>query len=173
MDYKIEKKPGMILTGYKRHFTGIPYGEERNRQEGEMWETTRALQWILVGSMRLTDIYCVVKNITEDGYDFYISVPMDSWTRKAIFDTDKMGMDLSELGFEDIVIPEQTYVVFESEKTKYPVKSYLKLRDKVVTEWFPFSGYEQVEGAELAIYHWTPKDLHKYIEIWIPVEKCK
>ena len=28
MNYRIEEKPEMILTGYKKHFTGAPYGKE-------------------------------------------------------------------------------------------------------------------------------------------------
>ena len=24
MEYRIEEKPEMVLTGYKRHFTGVP-----------------------------------------------------------------------------------------------------------------------------------------------------
>lgn len=33
MNYRIEEKPERILTGYKKHFTGAPYGKEREQQE--------------------------------------------------------------------------------------------------------------------------------------------
>ena len=39
MNYRIEEKPEMILTGYKKHFTGAPYGKEREEQEEQLFET--------------------------------------------------------------------------------------------------------------------------------------
>jgi len=173
MKYRIETRPEMILTGYKRHFTGIPYGEERSKQEGDMFIQTRALQWILLGSERNTDMYCVVTNITEEGYDFYLAAPVGEWTRSALRDKNQMGIDPSCLGFEDIVIPEQTCVVFETEQTKYPTQLYLDLRTRIVTEWFPSSGYEQADAPEIVIYHYRNVEdrMKKYIEISIPIVK--
>ena len=74
MDYKIIEKPEMILTGYKEHFTGVPYGEERKIQEGELFKTTRAKQWLLRGAKGAsgdtgTDM-CLITNISDNGYDF-------------------------------------------------------------------------------------------------------
>ena len=45
MNYRIEEKDEMVLTGYKRHFSGIP--GERMEQEKEMYLKTRPLQYIL------------------------------------------------------------------------------------------------------------------------------
>ena len=39
MNYRIEEKPEMILTSYKKHFTGAPYGKEREEQEEQLFET--------------------------------------------------------------------------------------------------------------------------------------
>ena len=50
MDYRIEEKPELILTGYKRRFTGVPYGLERDRQEEQFFISTRAGQWLLRGA---------------------------------------------------------------------------------------------------------------------------
>ena len=50
MNYKIEEKQEMILTGYKQRFSGVPYGEERATQEEKMFVTTRGKQWILRGA---------------------------------------------------------------------------------------------------------------------------
>ena len=47
MNYKIETKPEMILTGYKRRFTGVP--GERLEQESDFYITTRPLQFMLKG----------------------------------------------------------------------------------------------------------------------------
>ena len=42
MDYRIEEKPEMVLTGYKRFFTGSP--AERDAQEEAFYVTTRLNQ---------------------------------------------------------------------------------------------------------------------------------
>ena len=47
MNYRIEEKDEIILTGYKRRFSGIP--GERMEQEKEMYVKTRPLQYILQG----------------------------------------------------------------------------------------------------------------------------
>lgn len=71
MKYRIEEKPKMILTGYKTHFTGIPYGEEREQQEEKLFVSTRGKQRFLRGVANNADAYCVITNITGEGYDFY------------------------------------------------------------------------------------------------------
>ena len=47
MNYRIEEKDEMILTGYKRRFNGIP--GEREDQEREMYVKTRPFQYIFKG----------------------------------------------------------------------------------------------------------------------------
>ena len=71
MNYRIEEKPEMILTGYKKHFAGVPYGKEREQQEEQLFTTTRGKQWFLRGASRNIDAHCVITNITDEGYDYY------------------------------------------------------------------------------------------------------
>ena len=69
MNYRIEEKPEMILTGYKRHFTGVP--GERQDQEKDMYVNTRPWQYImqaLSGSLDMN--YDVITNIGDKGYNF-------------------------------------------------------------------------------------------------------
>ena len=47
MNYKVEKKPQMIFTGYKKRFTGTP--ANRLEQEGAFYISTRTNQYILKG----------------------------------------------------------------------------------------------------------------------------
>ena len=47
MNYRIEEKPEMILTGYKKRFSGTP--AERSEQECDFYVTTRVNQFILQG----------------------------------------------------------------------------------------------------------------------------
>ena len=177
MNYRIEEKEGMLLTGYKRRFTGAPYGKERAEQEEKFFVTTRAKQWILRGAAYETweNDFCVINNIDDRGYDFYIVNKLDEWTREHLYDMSVTGVDfMEELGFEDITIPKQTYVVFETSHQRIPIEEYRKLRECLVSEWLPGSGYVFVEGPELTVFHWRKGDKsQRFVEIWIPVAKAK
>ena len=178
MNYKIEKKDELILMGYKRRFSGVPYGEEREKQEAEFSMTTRAKQWLLMGaSSNYENEYCIVTNIGDDGYDFYIAYEIDEWTRKNMFDPKITGVDfMNEMGFETIVIPRQTYAIFETQKKKNPICDYADIRKKIVTEWLPTQDHVLANGPEIVILHWRVKQKkewvqHRYIEICLPIEK--
>ncbi len=100
MNYRIEKKPEMILTGYKAHFTGVPYGKDRERQEEQLFVTTRRKQWFLRGASRNIDAHCVITNITDEGYDYYYCHLLDGRERDNLYNKDVTGVDFVEnLGF--------------------------------------------------------------------------
>ena len=177
MNYSIEEKPEMILTGYRKRFTGVPMGEERDKQEEEMFITTRAKQWLLKGMDDKNAIeYCVVTNTADDGYDFYIAHELQQWTRDHMYDRSVTGVDFMEkLDFEHIVIPARRYAVFVTEESRYPVVPYAELRQKIAAEWLPQSGFRFADAPEIAVYHWYSGADHenrgkRYIEIWMPIE---
>ena len=177
MNYKIEEKPELILVGYKRRFTGIPYGEERVKQEQEFLTTTRAKQWLLIGaSCDYSTDYMVITNVDDDGYDFYVAYELDEWTRTELFNKNVTGVDfIDKLGFETIVIPKQTYVVFETEKKKRPIADYVEIRKKIITEWLPTTNYVFINSPEVVAMHWRPKgewEKERYIEIRLPIKKA-
>ena len=177
MNYRIEEKPEMILTGYKQKFAGVPYGEERANQEEKMFVTTRAKQWLLRGASYDYDTdYCVNKNIDDNGYDFYIASALDKYERDNLYNPDVTGVEFMEsMNFENIKIPKQTYVIFETERNKCPTNHYMDIRKRIVSEWLPSSGYQFADGPELTLMHWRPEEdkKNRYIEICIPIEKIK
>lgn len=175
MNYRIETKPAMILLGYKKRFSGTPYDESRQHQEGNFFKTTRAHQWMLKGisNDKMSD-YCVLSNFDDDGYDFYISVITDAYERENLYNSEVTGINfMHKFGFEEIVIPERTYLVFETEKTKMPIPEYFEIRKQIATEWLSNDEYQIVNTPELAVYHWgiTGGYNGRTIEIWIPIEK--
>jgi len=176
MNYRIEKKLEMILTGYKAHFTGAPYGEDRERQEEQLFVTTRGKQWFLRGASRNIDAHCVITNITDEGYDYYYCHLLDGWERDNLYNKEVTGVDFVEdLGLENVVIPETTYVVFETNDVKSPICDYfdlLNLRIQILTEWMPEMGFQLKNAPELAVYHWLPK-AERNVQIWMPIEKVK
>lgn len=175
MNYRIETKPAMILLGYKKRFSGTPYDEARQHQEGDFFKTTRAHQWLLKGMSndKMSD-YCVLSNFDDDGYDFYISVTTDAYERENLYNSEVTGINfMHKFGFEEIVIPERTYLVFETEKTKMPIPEYFEIRKQIAAEWLSNDEYQIVNAPELAVYHWgiTGGYNGRTIEIWIPIEK--
>ena len=175
MNYRIETKPALTLLGYKKRFSGTSYDESRQHQEGAFFKTTRAHQWMLKGMAndKMSD-YCVLANFTDDGYDFYISVTTDGYERENLYNSEVTGIDfMDKFGFEEIVIPEQTYLIFETEKTKMPIPEYFEIRKQIAAEWLSNEEYQIVNAPELAVYHWgiTGGYAGRTIEIWIPIEK--
>ena len=175
VNYRIEEKSKMILVGYKKRFKGVPFGEQRVRQEENMFVTTRAKQWLLRGASSdyYTD-YCVVKNIEDNGYDFYIANELNDWTRAYMYNQDVTGVDfMNRMKFEEIIVPKQKYVVFETTRSSHPIEEYVNIRQNLVTDWMPSSGFQFVQGPELTLLHWRPTidKNNRFVEIWIPIEK--
>lgn len=176
MNYRIEEKEKIILTGYKKRFSGIPYGEIRTAQEEEFFVTTRAKQWLLRGASADYDTdYCVVANMDDGGYDFYIAAVLNEYFRENLYNRAVTGVDfMEEMGFETIEIPRQTYAIFETKRDQHPVEEYVDIRRRIVSEWLPGSGCQFAKGPELTIMHWNPNgdSAQRYIEICIPIEKA-
>ncbi len=175
MNYKIEEKPEKILVGYKKRFTGVPYGKERLSQEQTFLTSTRAKQWLLLGaSCDYTTDYLIITNIDNDGYDFYVAYELDDWTRENLFNQKVTGVDfIDKMGFVTIVIPKQTYAVFETEKKKYPILDYTEIRKQIVTSWLPNSNYVFEDAPEVIAIHWRPKGewtKERYVEICLPIK---
>ncbi len=174
MNYRIEEKPEMILTGFRTRFKGEPYDEERVDQEEKIFTTTRGKQWLLIGASGNSDCYTFTRNQGTDGYDYYICYELDKWERENLYNRDVTGVDFVDgLGFEEIVIPKATYVVFETKDIDKPIDDYEKLlrqRIDIVTEWMPSLGFELADAQELIAYHWNPK-AERCVQIWLPIKK--
>ena len=176
MNYRIEEKPAMLLTGYKARFQGVPYGKDRADQEEKLTISTRAKQWLLMGACGrdYETFYNVVDQVTDDGYNYHIAKPLDNWTRENLYNPDITGVDFMEsMGFEDIAIPSQTYVIFETPRSNYPMEIYDQLREQIVHEWLPSAAYQFTDGPEIVVTHWYSGEHKKdrYVEIWLPIEK--
>ena len=175
MNYRIETKPQFTLLGYKKRFEGTPYDELRHKQEGDFFITTRAHQWMLKGMAndKLSD-YCVITNMNDDGYDFYIASTTDNWERDNLYNSKVTGIDfMDKFQFEEIIVPERTYAIFETEKQRMPIPEYFDLRKQIAAEWLSNNEYQMINAPEIAVYHWgiVGGYTERTIEIWIPIEK--
>ncbi len=178
MDYQIVEKGELLLTGYKARFTGTPYGSDRAEQEKNFFISTRAGQWMLRGAAGASREYsteiCVITGLDGEGYDFYYTRELGDYERENLYNPHVTGIDFMEkFGFENIVIPAQTYAVFSTERQVSPVKSYFALREAIANEIIANDDLRIADAPELAIYHWYYKGERekRYIEIWLPIEK--
>lgn len=180
MNYRIEQKPEMILTGYKSHFIGVPYGKEREKQENRFFKTTRGKQWLLRGAKSAsgepeTDM-CFITKIDDNGYDFYYAQELGKYERDNMYNKDVTGFEyMNDFGFENIIIPKQTYAIFTTENQTHPVSEYIDIRKRIVSEWLTTNDFEIVDAPEISVYHWFSKDeiRKRFIEIWLPIKKIK
>ena len=171
MNYRIEEKEEMVLTGYKRRFSGVP--GEREEQEKDMYVNTRVFQYILQGlSGNIEKNYDIITNIGDDGYDFYIAKQITEYLRNNLNKTSVLGEEYAK-HFENITIPKCTYAIFETERCSYPTTVFLDLRKRIASEWLPNSGYQLADAPELVVTHWFrgEKSNQRYRELWIPIEK--
>lgn len=175
MNYRIEKREAMVLTGFKRHFEGTPL--DRKEQDHRLWMSTRLNQYILQGMARdCATAYEVITNIGDDGYDFYIASKLNSWAMEHFEEV--LGKELASR-FEHLPLQEATYLVCETERCQCPTLRMGDLYRKAVTEWLPSSGYELADLPEFDIIHWyyseiEPKvDQLRYVELWLPITAKK
>lgn len=174
MNYKIEEKPAMLLTGYKRRFVGDP----SNKQDQDHYFAceTRLEQVILEGLCHEhVKTYQVLTNFDADGYDFYFAYQMPNW---ALDSLQELPADITAR-FETLNIPAGTYLVCETERCQFPTARVDDLRRQIVSEWLPTSGYELRDAPEIGVIHWFWEDGNdtlnnsRYCEVWLPIEKKK
>lgn len=68
MKYSLEEKPAMLLTGFRRRFSGDP--NDKMDQDHNFACETRVDQYVLEGRSRIHDmVYTVMTNFDDNGYD--------------------------------------------------------------------------------------------------------
>ena len=172
MNYRIEEKPAMLLTGYKRRFTGSP--NDKQDQDHNFACETRLEQYILEGMCREHEtIYQILTNFDADGYDFYFAYLFPRW---ALDDMQELPEDIAAR-FENVSVPTGLYLVCETERCKFPTAKMDELRLKSISEWLPTSGYELRNAPEIGVIHWfwdegnEKLNSSRYCELWLPITR--
>ncbi len=172
MNYRIEEKPAMLLTGYKKRFSGDP--NDKQDQDHYFACENRVLQYVLEGMSREHILsYQVLTNFSSDGYDFYFAYELPKWILQEF---DDLLEDFAK-NYEHLSIPAGQYLVCETERCEYPTNLVDDLRRQAVTEWLPSSGYVLRDAPELGLIHWFWEEGNdrlnnsRYCEIWLPIEK--
>lgn len=73
--------------------------------------------------------------------------------------------DATEETFSEFIIPSATWAVFKGEGKNIDIQILTK---RILTEWFPTSGYEFGKAPEIEVYY-SPDPNNAIFEIWVPV----
>lgn len=73
--------------------------------------------------------------------------------------------------YKIIDIPQTTWAVFEGTGKMPDQIAIVGIWKRIYSEWFPTSGYQQIEGPCIEKYYWTNEKMENYIcEVWLPVQ---
>ena len=132
-------------------------------------------KWMLRGAAsNIETEFLVLSNITDKGYDFFVAYELDKYDIEDLYNPTVSGINfVDKFGFEQIVVSEGLYAVFETSRQIKPVEAYLSLRKKIIKENLLNKEYRILNKPELIQIHWRPikGKKNRYIEICIPIEK--
>lgn len=172
MNYEIKTKPEMKFLGLKRHFEGSPADRYEQAHDFAVEGETRFICHALKSMAEDCEtIYHIINNVSDYGYDFAFAATVgDFYFRDLAGHIGKKNADVLSV----ITVPEQTYLIVRSEKSVYYLRDHMDLHRRVVTEWFPNSGYAIANAPEIVFTH---SDIKKhgdsYVELWLPIEKVE
>lgn len=170
MNYKITKKPKLSFVGIQKHFDGAPEGRYDQAHDFCVNIKTRFAALALEGmSENRNNLYHVITNISDEGFDFTLA----TITHKHMSVDTAMELDRNNFNmFSVIDIPSNTYVTVQTDKGIFALKEHMDLRQRLVSEWLPNSGYELTNDPEIVLVHSDYEDCEKsYVELWLPIKK--
>ncbi len=153
MEYRIEKKDAFRIVGLgtplsqemEENFRVIPQKWQQAGQDGTLQT--------LCGLMEGTGVLGV-SMMQEDANSgrYLIAVP---------------SSQPASPPFEEAIVPAATWAVFQGQGAPQSIQ---QLQSRIMTEWFPSSGYEFGKGPDIEVYLDNNPAESKY-EVWVPVVK--
>jgi AraC family transcriptional regulator len=98
-------------------------------------------------------------------YDF-----KENGTRKYMMGYEMPKAEISD-EFTILKVPKLTWAIFEGYGTKPDNSIIHDIWRRIYSEWFPSSGFEQVEGPCIEKNFWDDKKVEYKCEVWIPVKR--
>lgn len=170
MNYKIEEKSAMVVTGCSMRFSGSPSDRYEQQHELMVNGNTRFLRYALQGMANdCSTEYAVASNIDDDGYDFSIGTVIPTYF------TDNLEQHIGENNARKLTvqtIPKRKYLIVETEHSALCIQNHLEIRQCAIAEWFAKSKYQLAKAPEITVFHYD--DINKdntYIELWLPIER--
>ncbi len=169
MNYRIEEKDEMVLTGYKRRFLGAPSDRYSQQHDFMIDGETRFIRYALQGMSGDCSIECsAVFNIDDEGYEYLIGTVIPNYFANHLVKT--IGKSNAEKLYK-LSISKQTYLVVESERSAKCMQEHLDLRKQVVCDLLTNHKYHMVDKPEITVYHYDQCNTNNsYIELWLPIQ---
>ncbi|BCN31879.1 AraC family transcriptional regulator [Anaeromicropila herbilytica] len=164
MDYRIVEKDEFKVFGVDFITTELNNALYKEIPEfcDRIWEDGTHLKMNqLLGYPRMHMLYGYHYGFKEDGSRSYM-----------------MGWKIPEAGvpkeYKVLDVPASTWAVFEGKGNMEQNLAIQEVWIRIYAEWFPSSGFEQVEGPCIEKYDWDDEKYDNYTcEVWIPVRRKK
>lgn len=162
MDYRIVEKDKFKVFGVDFLTTTVNNALYKEIPEfcDKIWEDGTHLRINeFLGYPRMHMLHGIHYDFKEDGSRRYM-----------------MGWEASEADipkeYETLDVSAHTWIVFESKGVMPENLAIQYVWKRIYSEWFPSSGFEQVEGPCMEKYFWDDDKYEKYTcEVWIPVRR--
>ncbi|MBY0116778.1 AraC family transcriptional regulator [Paenibacillus xylanexedens] len=156
MNYRIEQRDsfemfgvyGIINADQKTAFSEVPLFRIKCDDDGSV-----DMMNDLLGRFGDTMLHAALYDHTKESFKYMICYHVPK------------GLEIPER-FTKLAIPTLTWAVFPE-----PQCDMQKLWERIYSEWFPTSEYEQVEGPTFEMYYGMARHGNVSGEIWIPVKK--
>ncbi|MDT9717709.1 AraC family transcriptional regulator [Paenibacillus sp. ClWae2A] len=156
MNYRIEQRDsfemfgvyGIINADQKTAFSEVPQFRIKCDDDGSV-----DIMNDLLGRFGDTMLHAALYDHTKESFKYLICYHLPK------------GLEIPER-FTKLAVPTLTWAVFPE-----PQCDMQKLWERIYSEWFPTSEYEQVEGPTFEMYYGMARHGNVSGEIWIPVKK--
>jgi len=161
MNYRIEQKEAIRIVGTKLECPWTPGKQEGFQEVPKFWVEHQRKGTIpqlceLMDSRPMGVLGVSVGDWQQAGkFDYYI----------AVSSTQPVPEEMCEYQ-----IPACTWAIFEC---KGPMPTAIqKMQERIMTEWFPNSGYQYADAPDIEVYTDGDQNAEDYIcWIWVPVKK--
>jgi len=156
MNYRIEQRGsfemfgvyGLINTDQKTAFSEVPQFRKKCDDDGSV-----DIMNDLLGRFGDTMLHAALYDHTRESFKYMVCYHLPK------------GLEIPER-FTKLSVPALTWAVFPE-----PQCELQRLWERIYSEWFPTSNYEQVEGPSFEMYYGMARHGNVAGEIWIPVKK--
>ncbi|OAB27822.1 AraC family transcriptional regulator [Paenibacillus macquariensis subsp. defensor] len=154
MNYRIEQRGsfemfgvyGLINSDQKTAFSEVPLFRKKCDDDGSV-----DLMNELLGRFHDTVLHAALYDHTRESFKYMVCYNLPN------------GLEIPER-FTKLSVPPLTWAIFP--ETQCDLQ---RLWERIYSEWFPTSEYEQVEGPSFEMYYGMASNVTG--EIWIPVKK--
>jgi AraC family transcriptional regulator len=154
MNYRIEKKEAFRIVGVsepleteiEKNFEIVPQMWGTAAMNGTISRLAAMMEGMPMGLLGISSCNEL------DNWRYYIAVASNQ----------PIESDL-----EEYIVPSSTWAIFSGEGSNQSIQD---LEKRIVTEWFPTSGYEYGNAPDIEVYLNSDPENAKY-EVWIPVIK--